>query len=120
VAAQSLPDDRPMSPHDSPQLLRIVQEALANVLEHARATRVEVAASLQGDALVIEVVDDGAGFDPAAATGGRGLRDMRRRADEAGARLSVGPAAGGGTRVRVAHPVPPPAAHQGEAPYASR
>ncbi|HYF58200.1 MAG TPA: sensor histidine kinase [Burkholderiaceae bacterium] len=117
---QSLPDELPVSPHHALQLLRIVQEALANVIKHAGATRVEVGAALRGDVLEIEVVDDGAGFDAARPTGGRGLRNMRRRAHEAGATLSVEPVPGGGTRVRVLHPVSPPVDHQGEAPYASR
>ena len=77
-------------------LLRAAQEALANVRKHAGASRVEV--SLDG--AVLTVADDGAGFDPAAPTGGYGLAGMRRRVEEIGGALSVhsGP---GGTRVEV-------------------
>jgi signal transduction histidine kinase len=77
-------------------LLRAAQEALANVRKHAGASRVEM--TLDGALLV--VTDDGAGFDPAAPTGGYGLGGMRRRVEEIGGSLSIhsGP---GGTRVEV-------------------
>ena len=77
-------------------LLRAAQEALANVRKHAGAGRVEV--SLDGAVLV--VADDGAGFDPAAPTGGYGLAGMRRRVEEIGGTVSIasGPS---GTRVEV-------------------
>ena len=77
-------------------LLRAAQEALANVRKHAGAGRVEV--SLDGAVLV--VADDGAGFDPAAPTGGYGLAGMRRRVAEIGGTVSIasGPS---GTRVEV-------------------
>ena len=74
-------------------LLRAAQEALANVRKHAGAGRVEV--TLDGAALA--VVDDGAGFDPAAPTGGYGLAGMRRRVEEIGGSLSIASGAGGTT-----------------------
>ena len=77
-------------------LLRAAQEALANVRKHAGAGRVEVTL----DGAVLAVADDGAGFDPAAPTGGYGLAGMRRRVEEIGGTVSIasGP---GGTRVEV-------------------
>jgi signal transduction histidine kinase len=77
-------------------LLRAAQEALTNVRKHAGAGRVEVTL----DGAVLAVVDDGAGFDPAAPTGGYGLAGMRRRVEEVGGTVSIasGP---GGTRVEV-------------------
>jgi signal transduction histidine kinase len=77
-------------------LLRAAQEALTNVRKHAGASRVEV--SLDGAVLV--VADDGAGFDPAAPTGGYGLAGMRGRVEEIGGTVSIasGPS---GTRVEV-------------------
>jgi len=77
-------------------LLRAAQEALANIRKHAGAGRVEVTL----DGAVLAVADDGAGFDPAASTGGYGLAGMRRRVEEIGGTVSIasGP---GGTRVEV-------------------
>jgi signal transduction histidine kinase len=119
----SLPDTLPVTPHQTLQMLRIVQESLANVLKHARASSVEVSATVEEGVLVIEVADDGVGFDGTRESSGRGLRNMRRRATEARATLGIGPREGGGTRVRIARPLSsdaPPgddaAGHQGDAP----
>ncbi len=90
------------------QLLRILQEALANVRKHARASRVDVAVDYDGGALRLRVADDGAGFDPAAAPasrGGRfGLKTMAERAASIGATLTVDSRPGEGTRVDVTLP----------------
>jgi signal transduction histidine kinase len=99
---QSLPDHLPVNPHDSLQLLRIVQESLANVLKHARARAVSVRASVEAGQLVLEVSDDGVGFDTGVEGPGRGLRNMRRRAADAGATLVIDGSSAGGTRVRIA------------------
>jgi signal transduction histidine kinase len=91
------------------QLLRIVQEALANVRKHSRAGRATVRLALEGDALAIEVEDDGLGFDPGleARTGWPrfGLQTMRERAQAVGGSFEVESELGVGTRVRVAVPV---------------
>lgn len=103
----SLPDPLPVTPHQTLQMLRIVQESLANVLKHARARTVSVSAVVADGRLAIEVVDDGVGFDAHAPTQGRGLRNMRRRAAESGASLQVGPRPGAaGTRVSIERALP--------------
>jgi signal transduction histidine kinase len=84
-------------------ILRVAQEAIANAARHADATtvRLELRAVL-GDA-VLEVTDDGRGFDnsPASApTGGVGLRLMRERVAELGGEVSVDSRPGSGTTVR--------------------
>ena len=57
------------------------------------------------DGAVLEVDDDGRGFDPAAATGtGQGLRNLRERARELGGRAEIDSAPGSGTTVRVTIP----------------
>lgn len=60
-------------------LLRVAQEALANVRKHARATAVTVQLTAAGDRAVLRVTDDGIGFDPAAPSTGYGLPGMRER-----------------------------------------
>ena len=70
-------------------LFRIVQEALTNVLKHAGATKVDVDLHFSAGSLTIEVSDNGVGFDPAARSGGRGMGNMRMRAERLGGALSV-------------------------------
>jgi two-component system nitrate/nitrite sensor histidine kinase NarX len=84
------------------QVFHIVQEALANVTRHARATRawVRLAAWDDGQAQVV-VEDDGAGLTPKPTDRGShyGLEIMLERAQRLGGTLEVGPRDGGGTRV---------------------
>jgi signal transduction histidine kinase len=68
---------------------RLVQEALTNVAKHARANSVRVAVSESGGELLVEVRDDGAGFDPQAASDGFGLAGMRERVSLAGGTLTL-------------------------------
>jgi signal transduction histidine kinase len=92
---------------------RVLQEALANVFKHARATYVQVVLSWQPEALVLEVRDDGCGFDRQAAIGGHGLANLGQRAAEIGGSATVASSPGAGTVVRLEIPNPavaPPAA----------
>jgi signal transduction histidine kinase len=84
-------------------LIRAAQEALTNVKRHARARHVVVQLCERGDQTVLEVRDDGAGFDPAAIRAGYGLAGMRARAAEVGGSVSIESGAGG-TLVRVIVP----------------
>jgi signal transduction histidine kinase len=68
---------------------RLVQEALTNVAKHAGAKSVRVVVRGETDELLIEVKDDGAGFDPDAATDGFGLKGMGERVSLAGGELSI-------------------------------
>ena len=87
-------------------LYRIAQEALNNVLKHAHAKNVKIELSTLENQVVLAVRDDGAGFDPSKARGGRwGMTTMRERAETAGGQLSVESAAGQGTCVRVKVPL---------------
>ncbi len=88
--------------------LRIAQEALQNIRKHAGAATVVVATELVDDDWIIEIRDDGRGFDvgAAAARGRRnfGLQFMRERAELIGARFDVRSSPDGGTVVRLAIP----------------
>jgi signal transduction histidine kinase len=68
---------------------RLVQEALTNVAKHARANRVRVALSESDGQLLVEVKDDGAGFDPEARSQGFGLAGMHERVSLAEGTLSI-------------------------------
>ena len=91
-------------------VLRLVQGALANIRQHAAASRVVVSLAYEPAELLIDVVDDGVGFDPEAVapptdTGGFGLRALRERVAELGGRLSVESAPGEGAAVAAVIPL---------------
>jgi signal transduction histidine kinase len=82
-------------------LYRIAQEALNNVVKHAKATQSVVTLRL-GETVRLTVADNGAGFDPGAVTADHlGLRIMRERAEAIGARFSMYSEPGEGTQVSV-------------------
>jgi signal transduction histidine kinase len=72
-------------------VLRILQESLANVLKHSRATRVEVDLHRDDQRLLLEVTDNGVGLGAASGEGsGVGMRSMKTRALRLKGTLSVG------------------------------
>ncbi len=94
---------RPDATRDA-ELLRIAQEALQNALKHSQASHVAVRLRADGDGLLLEVEDDGVGFDPEApGTRSRrlGLTSMEERAQRLGATLELVSAPGAGTTVRL-------------------
>jgi signal transduction histidine kinase len=99
---------RPLPAHVEEALLRIVQEALANVRKHAAAARVTLTLSFLDDVTMLDVHDDGVGFDHAAtvAAGGLGLRAMAERVAALGGSLAVESAPGEGTTIAVEVPAP--------------
>jgi signal transduction histidine kinase len=100
-------DDRLPPLHAATEVaaFRIVEEAVTNVIRHARASIVTVTLALEGDALRVTIEDDGVGL-PATLTGtGLGLQSMRERATELGGTCVVSEGVDGrGTRVRVMLP----------------
>jgi signal transduction histidine kinase len=86
-------------------LYRIAQEALHNALRHSGAPEVSVSVCAAARKVTLEVSDQGKGFVPELATGGRGLPSLRERAARAGATLTVRSAPGQGTTVRLVMPV---------------
>jgi two-component system sensor histidine kinase DegS len=97
-----------LSDADRTVVLRVAQEALQNVRKHAIASHVTVRTRQEVGAWVLEVADDGRGFDvgDVAARGRRnfGLQFMHERAELIGARLDVRSRPGDGTVVRLAIP----------------
>ena len=89
---------------------RIAQEALANVVKHARARHVELRLIVTPASVVLTLRDDGVGLSQDSAPGsGLGLVSMRHRAAAIGARLTVSSLPGGGTEVRLDCPQGSPA-----------
>jgi signal transduction histidine kinase len=90
--------ERPLAPEAELALLRTAQEALANVARHAHATRVGLTLSYMGDEAVLDVRDDGRGFDPARLSGEANGRATADGADRAGANGTGGQRGTGGDR----------------------
>ncbi|HET6192339.1 MAG TPA: ATP-binding protein [Trebonia sp.] len=106
---------RPLPPEAESALLRTAQEALANVAKHAAATRVGVTLSYMDDEVVLDVRDDGRGFQPERAPGtpepsaGFGLVAMRQRIEGARGTLDIEAEPGQGTAISARVPAAPPA-----------
>ena len=88
-------------------LYRIVQEALTNIVKHARASRVSIVLSERGHTAAVLIEDDGIGFAPAGVREeGLGLVGMRERVALVGGRLEIESRAGAGTTLSVEVPLP--------------
>jgi signal transduction histidine kinase len=90
-------------------LAGITREALNNVLKHAKADQVNVVLAYEEHRIRLVVRDNGVGFQPEQRTQGTGLRNMARRAEEAGGTLLVQSTPGEGTRIEVWIPTKEPA-----------
>lgn len=93
------------------EIAAAVREALANVVEHADASRASVFADEEGGEVVVTVRDDGVGFlfDEERLRAGDKvgvLKSMKGRIEEMGGRMTIEPAAGGGTEVEFRVPIP--------------
>lgn len=93
-------------------ILRILQEAFANVVKHAGASEIRLATRVANGDVTIEVADNGAGFDPAVARHGRGLRNQADRGAAIGGRVEVRSGTTG-TRFTLFLPVSQPSAASG-------
>ena len=95
--------DRVLPPDVEEGFYRIAQEALNNALKHACAYRVRVSLHQGQKRAVLEIADDGRGFDPSTSVegGGLGLDGMIERAAKMGGELVLDSAPGTGTRIRV-------------------
>ncbi|MCQ1581718.1 sensor histidine kinase [Streptomyces parvus] len=104
--------DEPLHEEVEATLLRIAAEALSNTARHAKATRVGVTLSYMGEEVVLDVRDDGHGFDPSAlperdTASGFGLKGMRARAERLAGELTVEAEPGLGTAVSARVPLVP-------------
>ena len=97
-----------LAPAREVEVFHIVQEALANVVRHAKARHARMTLDRTAEGYEIVVADDGTGLPDDAASGERaghyGVEIMRERAARLGGAVSVGPADGGGTQVRLTFP----------------
>jgi PAS domain S-box-containing protein len=90
-------------------LYRIAQESLANIMKHAKATRVEVELTCDGQEITLSIHDSGVGFDLEAVQAhhlGLGLVNMRERVRSVQGRLEIQSEPGRGTQISVQIPLP--------------
>ena len=103
----TIENEPPADPARDLEVLRIAQEAIQNAVKHSHASHVTVVLRGDGNRLLLEIEDDGVGFDP-AAEGIRsrrlGLTSMEERAERLGGTLEIRSAAGAGTTVRLEAP----------------
>lgn len=103
---KELPALPSLNPTMALQILRMLQEALTNILKHAKAKSIRVETMAEVDHLIVRITDDGRGFDVATAVStptGRGIANMQRRARSIDARVEIVSSANG-TTITVALP----------------
>lgn len=100
-----LPRMEHLTPERVLAVQRILLEIFTNALQHARARVVTVSTARADGSIAIEIADDGRGFDAGAHDGGQGLRNLQRRAREAGGSIEVHSRPGGGTRAVLSLPL---------------
>lgn len=97
------------SAQQASELLHVVQEALTNIQKHAGATLVTLGLRREGEFMLVEIVDNGKGFDvfhTASHASGQGLRNMQERARALNGELEINSEKGHGTRLLFSVPLP--------------
>jgi signal transduction histidine kinase len=93
-----------MSPAREIQLYHIIVEALNNVVKHAAATHLTLQLTQADRYLLLRIIDNGQGFDPAQTKGGMGLGNIRERVTRLDGQLSISSEPGGGTQLEILIP----------------
>jgi signal transduction histidine kinase len=102
-----MPETVETTPHTGLQIMRIMQEALTNILKHACAGTVDVDVRFAHESIRIVIIDDGVGFIPNGKSVGHGLGNMRMRARKIGATVEIA-SGGSGTAVTLDIPLRSP------------
>jgi signal transduction histidine kinase len=107
---EGLDEDIELPPETAIAVFRTVQEGIANIIKHARASRLELKARVVGKQLHVELCDDGRGVPVGAdqKTGSHGLKQMRFRMESVGGTLHIGWRSPSGTRILVTVPIEEP------------
>ncbi len=108
---EGLDEDIDLPPKTAIAVFRTVQEGIANIVKHARASRLELKARVVGDQLTVELADDGRGVPVGAdhKTGSHGLKQMRFRMEAVGGTLHIGWRSPSGTRIQISVALEQPA-----------
>lgn len=119
VMIETRGQERRFPPQIEAALFRVVQEALNNVARHAEAENADITIEFRSESVVVEIADDGQGFDPhevetpraAGSARGLGLLGMRERISLLNGQLELQSAPGEGTYVRIQVPIPLEVSH---------
>jgi signal transduction histidine kinase len=101
---QPLPPAHLLPPGAQEAIFRVAQEALANIARHARARHAAVRLDVRRRNLVLEIVDDGTGFNPMAHRTGMGIGNMQSRTREVSGRFQLASSPGEGTSITFSVP----------------
>ncbi|MHA6793357.1 sensor histidine kinase [Pseudonocardia bannensis] len=107
VRVDTTGEPRPLLPELEVTLFRVAQEALANVAKHAAASTAGLTLSYMDDVVVLDVRDDGAGFEPGSTSGGFGLAAMEQRVRRVSGTFTVESVPGDGTALSASVPAIP-------------
>ncbi len=100
------PVDNVVPQHVADHILAVVREALTNAAKHARASRCSVELSVGDDVVLVEVIDNGSGFEvDHAGAAGHGLTNLRNRAEKLSGSFEISSVEGEGTRLSWSVPV---------------
>jgi signal transduction histidine kinase len=115
---QSYPDQElALNDEAAIAVFRVIQEAMTNIIKHAKATEVDLAVALVGDRLQIRVRDNGIGIAPRKNTwGSQGLASMQHRVTSFGGTAKISALPGGGTSIEVSLPWARISAHGSDQP----
>ncbi|GCE29341.1 hypothetical protein KDA_48250 [Dictyobacter alpinus] len=105
VTIEELPPTDRLPATAQETVFRIVQEAFANISRHARASTIILSLYQKDDALVLDIEDDGQGFDPARVQKGMGLSNLRERAVSLHGTLQIESAPSRGTSIHLSLPL---------------
>ncbi len=98
---EDLPELAYLGPSSVLSILRILQECVTNVLKHAQASDLVIEARAEDETVSIRVTDNGRGFDTSSQGAGRGLKNLRHRAQELGGELRIDSAHSGTTTILI-------------------
>jgi signal transduction histidine kinase len=99
-------NDRVIPNDQEEALLRVTQEALTNTLKHAKARNFKAALGVDSEKILLQLVDDGKGFEPQSEHDGFGLVGMKERVDQLGGQFILRSKPGLGTEIVVAFKSP--------------
>jgi signal transduction histidine kinase len=93
-----------LAPETRQHLLLFFKEAIANAARHSRATDVEIDLSVVSKTLLLEIRDNGCGFDPSVPATGHGMKALQYRAKQLNAQFQLETSLGQGVRIRLQVP----------------
>jgi len=91
--------------HQKLTIFRIVQEALNNAMKHAKATSVQLALSKENFTVILNITDDGIGFDPISVKKGSGLKNIQNRVYLSNGTISLDSKRGQGCKIEIKLPI---------------